>query len=325
MSTVISPADLAKYQDNSAIPFLAKIVNEGHLVEFATLQPGVKYKAQVNVASADGNFQYGGVCAGSSDQATTSSFESRELLACRKTMFDSVCMNQLEEYYAGFYPAGNVDQANAVPELIDPLINSAVSHFQKQVETDLWNVAGTSLCDSTSGLYDIISGSTTGVFYSGSATADWAGDQPEAATLDNVVGQINTMYLNVPTDASDRDDLAIICSVPTFKKYLTALSTATGAVLGAYDVKTTVNGSLQFVKHPTVPNLTIYGSQGLGTSERIVAGPMKDIVVGTDLASDATSFQLWYDINDDTVKYRISAKFGANIANPTFWVSNDLA
>ena len=41
--------------------------------------------------------------------------------------------------------------------------------------------------------------------------------------------------------------------------------------------------------------------------------------------SDFSEFQLWYDINSDQLKHRISTKLGVQIAYPEFWVSNDLA
>ena len=54
-------------------------------------------------------------------------------------------------------------------------------------------------------------------------------------------------------------------------------------------------------------------------------GPAKQMVVGTDLLSDFSDFQLWYDIASDQLKHRVVTKLGVNIAYPEFWVSNDLA
>jgi len=317
---------LTQYAINTKLPFLARLVNEGHTLEFATIQPNVKYKDFINVVSADGNFQYGGVCAGADSQATTSSFESRELLACKKTMFDSVCMNNVETYYNGLFPAGNLDSVEAVDTIVNPLMETALSHFQKQVEVDLWNKAGTSQCGGTDGLYTYISGSTSGVRYSGSADFTWQGGVAvDTPTKANILSQVNSLYLNASDDATQKADLACIMSTANFRTYLVALAESTATALGGYEVKQTANGALSYVKHPTIPNLTIFGTIGLAGSGRIVIGSYSDIVVGTDLASDATDYQLWYDINDDAIKYRISAKFGANIANPTQWISNDIA
>ena len=46
--------------------------------------------------------------------------------------------------------------------------------------------------------------------------------------------------------------------------------------------------------------------------------------VGTDLTSDTSNYQLWYDINSDTIKYRLRNKLGTQIGHPHYWVSNDV-
>jgi hypothetical protein len=72
-------------------------------------------------------------------------------------------------------------------------------------------------------------------------------------------------------------------------------------------------------------NIRVVGTVGLNGSDRIVLGPAKHIVIGTDLESDLDEFQMWYDINSDQLKHRINTKLGVNIAYPEFWVSNDRA
>jgi hypothetical protein len=71
--------------------------------------------------------------------------------------------------------------------------------------------------------------------------------------------------------------------------------------------------------------LKIVGTSGLNGSNRMVTGPSKQIVVGTDLLSDYSDFQLWYDISSDQLKHRVVTKLGVNVAYPEFWVSNDRA
>jgi hypothetical protein len=82
-------------------------------------------------------------------------------------------------------------------------------------------------------------------------------------------------------------------------------------------------GSLLSMKHPFA-NLTIVGTVGLQGSDRIVTGPARQIVIGTDLVSDLDNFQLWYDINGDQLKHRIVTKLGVQVAYPEFWVTNNL-
>jgi hypothetical protein len=77
--------------------------------------------------------------------------------------------------------------------------------------------------------------------------------------------------------------------------------------------------------YPFVQNLTVVGTIGLAGSDRLVMGPAKQIVVGVDLLSDVSNFQLWYDINGDQLKHRVVTKLGVQVAYPEFWVSNNRA
>ena len=293
------------FVDREAAGFMARIVNEGNTIELCTLQTGVAYKATINSVWADGNFQYG-TCAGTDATATTSSLEPRELLACKTSLYDGICMEDVAAKFGNLAGDGTNEAA------LSAIAEGALSQLQSQVEVDLWNQADAALCGQD-GLYFIISGSTTGVASVSSPTS------PASAAITAV----NEVYETIPAIASNRGDLGIFLSVANFKKYLVALSTSTGAVLGGYDVKRTANNSLMYVEHPTVPGCLVIGTMGL-TANRVVGGPLKDLVVGTDTSAESLGFQLWYDINSDQVKYRVNAKFGANIANPGFWASNDL-
>lgn len=309
MSNTLSA--LSDFVDREAAGFKARLVNEGNTIELATVQTGVAYKATINSVYGDGNFQYGECVGGASDSAnaTTSSFEAREILACKTTLYDSICMNEVAAKFGNL--AG--DEVNA--SALSALAEGAVSSLQKQVEINLWNSAGTSLCGATDGLYEFISGSTTGV----------ASVSTPTSPATNVITAVNEVYETIPDAASNKGDLGIFLGLDNFKKYVVALSTSTGAALGGYKVRATANGALTYIEHPTAPNCLVIGTMGLTGTNRVVGGPVSDIVVGTSLAPADLGFQLWYSIEDDTVKYRVNGRFGANIANPTFWASNDIA
>ena len=69
-------------------------------------------------------------------------------------------------------------------------------------------------------------------------------------------------------------------------------------------------------------NVRVVGTSGLTSSDRIILAPAKYIVAGTDLLSDFSEFQMWYDINSDQLKHRISTKLGVQVAYPEYIVSN---
>ena len=131
------------------------------------------------------------------------------------------------------------------------------------------------------------------------------------------------MIATSSADVADREDLTFFMSVTLFRNYLTGLRLANNFYFDPMSV--TNRGGLYEMAYPFQPNIKVVGTVGLQGLNRIFLGPAKQIVAGTDLLSDFTEFQLWYDINTDTLRHRISTKLGVNIAYPEFWVSNDLA
>lgn len=303
-------AGLSDFSNETRPEVLSKIVNEGTTIELATLQAGVKYKEPINLLDVQPSIQEGFGCV--STESGSNIFTQRDLEVCRRTAHDGFCFGDIEKkYLAHQATAGsNYDETEAI---VGDITKQLVNKFQKSTEMFLWNVAGTNGC-SVDGLYQHISSSTAGVAVPASGV--------EAITTSNATTQVDLMYEAIPTDIMDRDDLTIFMSVANFKKYLIALQEKNYFNNG--DVKALAGGNMMAVEHPFAKNVKVVGTIGLGSSNRVVAGSSKDIVVGTDLASDATDFQLWYDMNSDKVKYRLTAKFGANIAFPEYWVSNDL-
>jgi len=199
--------------------------------------------------------------------------------------------------------------------LVQEYSEQIVKGFQKANDQFIWG-ATTGAGDCVDGLKTIISGSTTGVVVPSSIT----GSAPTSTTIgDNV----DVMIENLAADVQDREDLTVFMSITNFRKYITWLRNENNYHYNPADVENRVN--FMAMKHPFTPNVTIVGTIGLQGSNRMVLGPAKHIVVGTDLLSDVSNFQLWYDINDDKLKHRVVTKLGMNIAYPEFWVSNDQA
>jgi len=195
-----------------------------------------------------------------------------------------------------------------------------VNQFQKANDQFLWQqVSGsTSTFGGTcavDGLNVLISGSTSGVVVPSSVTGS-------AFSSANALTVMDTMIENLSSDVADRDDLTFFMSVSNFRKYVAGIRAANNFFFDPASVEN--RGNLVQMNYP-YQNIKVVGTVGLQGSDRVVLGPAKQIVAGTDLMSDFSEFQLWYDINSDTLRHRISTKLGVNIAFPEYWVSNDRA
>jgi hypothetical protein len=203
--------------------------------------------------------------------------------------------------------------ANAYSELL-------VNQFQKANDQFLWRQQSGSAstfggtCEA-GGLNFIITGSTSGVV----VPTDFTG----SFTTSTALTRMDAAIAGLSSDVADRDDLTFFMSVANFRTYVAALRSANNFYFDPSSI--TNRGGLLEMAYPFQPGIKVVGTVGLQGSGRIVLGPAKQIVVGTDLLSDFSEFQLWYDINTDTLRHRISTKLGVNIAYPEFWVSNDQA
>jgi hypothetical protein len=301
---------LADFNNEVAGLLLPKMIYAGNTAEYVTVKEGIKYKEPLNLFEVDLQIQDGFGCV--TNPSGSATFSQRDLEVCQRTSYDGLCLKDMDKKYLGIsaLEPGSYNETFAMANTYAELL---VNQFQKSNDQFIWAAqSGSNAC--VSGLKTIISGSTTGVAvpdgFTGSFDASTALDRMDAAIA------------GLSSDVADRDDLTFFMSVSNFRKYVTAIRTENSFYFDPESI--TNRGNTLDMMYP-FQNIRVVGTVGLQGSDRIVLGPAKHIVIGTDLTSDLDEFQMWYDINSDQLKHRINTKLGVNIAYPEFWVSNDLA
>lgn len=302
---------LSDFNNEVAGELLVKSVYGGSTMEYITVKEGVKHQEPINLMEVDLQIQ-GGTCVSNASGSLT--FTQRDITVCPRTSFDGICLKDMDKKYLGIadLEPGSYNETFALATNYSELL---VSNFQKKNDQFLWagDQAG---CSAADGLITIISGSTTGVVVP-------AGSGSQAITAATALDVMDDMIANSPSDVADREDLTFFMSVQGFRNYVTALRNANNFYFDPASIEN--RGGILEMAYPFTPGVKVVGTVGLNGSDRVVFGPAKQIVAGTDLMSDFSEFQLWYDINSDQLKHRISTKLGSNIAYPEFWVSNDQA
>ena len=300
---------LDAFNNETAGELVVKAIMGGSTIEYATVKEGVKYKEPINLFEVDLDIVDGRGCVTS--MAGTASFAQRDIEVCQRSSHDGLCLRDLDTKYLGvMQPNGSYNETFT---LVSEYSDQIVKGFQKANDQFIWG-ATQGAGDCVDGLKTIISGSTTGVVVPSSGIA--------TPTSTNIGDQIDLLLENLADDVQDREDLTVFMSISNFRKYITWLRNENNYHFDPAAVEN--RGSLLEMMHPFA-NVKVVGAVGLNGSNRIVLGPAKHIVVGTDLLSDFSSFQLWYSLEDDKLKHRVVTKLGVNIAYPAFWVSNDLA
>ena len=305
---------LADFNNQIAGELIIKMVYAGSTMEYITIQEGVKFQEPINLFEVS-LYMQNGTCVSSASGSAT--FSQRTIEVCPRTSFDALCLKDLDKKYLGIsaLAPGSYNETFALATQYSELI---VNQFQKANDQFLWKQESGSASTfggtcATNGLKFIITGSTSGVVPIASSSLAPA----------SILTTMDTMIATSSADVADREDLTFFMSVTNFRNYLTGLRLANNFYFDPMSV--TNRGGLYEMQYPFQPNIKVVGTVGLQGSNRVVLGPAKQIVAGTDLLSDFTEFQLWYDINTDTLRHRVSTKLGINIAYPEFWVSNDLA
>lgn len=306
---------LADFNNQIAGELLLKLVYGGSTIEYVTVQEGVKYLEPINLFEVSLYIQ-NGTCV--STASGSAEFTQRNIQVCPRTSFDALCLKDLDTKYLGIssLDRGSYNETWALTNAYSELL---VNQFQQANDFFLWQQQSGSASTyggtcAVSGLNYIITGSTAGVVVPAAATGSF--------TSANALTIMDVMIENLSADVANRDDLTFFMSVTNFRKYVTALRSANNFYFDPSSI--TNRGGILEMMYP-FQNVKVVGTVGLQGSDRVVLGPAKQIVVGTDLLSDFSEFQLWYDINTDTLRHRISTKLGVNIAFPEFWVSNNRA
>jgi hypothetical protein len=308
---------LNDFNNETAGRIVLDTVYKGNTTEYVTVQESIKFQEPLNLISVDPYFQGGNAVTTASGSAE---FTQRNITVTKRTAYDSWNLQDLTDKYLGVsaLPAGSYEETMTI---LNDLTTELVQKAQQSNDEFLWNaVSGSQFANSTvtpnaDGFKALISGSTTGVVVA-------TGDGATAITGSTAYDQITSMLGQMDANVLDTE-LTVWCGTRVFQRVINGLTTQN---LFHFDPTTVERrGGFYEVPLPGYPNVKIVGNYGLRGSERVIVGPTNDMVVGTDLVSDTTNYQLWFDINSDTLKYRLRNKLGVQIGHPEYFVSNDLA
>ena len=306
---------LADFNNEVAGKIVLDTVYKGNTAEYVSIQEGIKYQEPLNLLSTTPYAQGGDSV---TDFTGSVDFSQRNITVTKRTFLDSMNLQSLTSKYLGIsaLPEGSYEETFA-------LLNDVTSDLVKKVQQDndnfIWNAESGSAYSA--GLTPVGDGFKAIINSTGSAGV--AHYQGGAITGSSAYTQLTDMISLIDANVLDAEDLTFMCGTSVFTRIISGL---TNQNLFHFDPTSVERrGGFYEVPLPGFPNVKIIGTWGLRSSERVVLGPASDAFVGTDLVSDTNNFQLWYDINSDTLRYRLRNKLGMQIAHPEYWVSNDLA
>lgn len=313
----INVTALQDFNNEVAGKLVLDTVYKGNTTEYVSVQEGIKFQEPLNIMSNTLYFQGG-------DSVSTASgsldFTQRNITVTKRTAFDSLNLQSLTEKYLGVsaLPEGSYEETfNLVSQLGEDIVAKA----QQANDDFIWNAedgqtfAGSTVTAAADGFKALL------VNANGTKIPTGTGANP--ITGSTAYDQLIDMLSVADTNILDADDLTVWTGTSVFQRIIGGLTTQN---LFHFDPTTVERrGGFYEVPLPGYPNVKIVGTYGLRSSERVIIGPASDMVVGTDLVADVQNFQMWYDINSDSMKYRLRNKLGVQVGHPEYFVSNDLA
>lgn len=255
------------------------------------------------------------------DQATIAQTDLNMVKAKFEGQF---CVSTLEDYYlAKGLPAGqNYESFN-------PLEGNIIARIQEQIAKKMaifpyYGPTGSDTVTYATPWIDLLE-DAFGIVVGTSTPTDGGSAGTDAAGVFNIVEALADVYYNNVDTAADANNGNIVVSMSPkdarlyFKNYRTLYgdNNITPAL------QQLANGSYSTWTHPGT-QISIATQNALGTENQIIASRKGNQTLAFDLQSDTTMLKLWYDINDDLIKWRLKLKIGTawrSVANTSvnYW------
>lgn len=285
---------LSKYTDELSLELISAAILEARTTQFVTVQPGVKYKTAINILESTLVIQDGGC--GWSPSGSTKPI-ARDLEVCDLRSNESICPNDLADYWAGQLMKSQGSSNESIP-FEQAYVDLKVRQLKDKNEILIWQGGS---CD---GFIDIID----------DAAGDYiTGTTQSAFTVSNAITFVEDMVSNIATDILDRDDLIYFISYEDFKTYTRALRAAN---LFHYNGNNNELGS-HILEIPGT-NVKMVAVKGLNNTGSHVLSYGANFYVGTDLVNELDKFEVFYSKDNDEVRVRANYKLGVQIAFPQF-------
>lgn len=306
-----SVGTLASYTKENVQPLLTSAVLGSKtaqlLKDAGQIVVGIKSSEKLPIMDTDAFFQSGDAC-GFNPSGTTS-FTQRELSIGRLKLNESLCLRDLEaKFLQQALPAGSNYSSMIFAEAYAA---RKAEKIAAQLEIATWQGSTA----SANGNLNKFDGFLAHITAAGASVVNansiaFNGSVATDITEANVIGVFDAVYKAIPAEIVAKDDVAIFCGMDVFRTYTLKLKNS-----NLFNYQIDVKADSEFFL-PGTP-IKVIAIQGLNGTNKIVAGRISNLFIGTDLMDEQfEKFKMWYDDNDDLVKTAVHWKYGTQIAFP---------
>jgi hypothetical protein len=272
--------------------------------------PGIKSAEILPLLTSDVFFQADG-CGYSPSGTTTIS--KRTLTVGKIKIEETLCPKTLETKYTQIgLAAGAPVDLGVFQEQIG---NEKAAKISEALETAIWqgdSTGGAGNLGFFDGFLTILGDlgfGGAGDPIEGNPTTGGGWTKLTSLTSSNIDEAIEKIYSLIPAGVLGKEDVFIAMGTDTYRTYRAWLVSAN---LFHYDA---VEATAMEIVDP-ISGIKIYGLHGMNGTNQIVAGRWSNFFIGTDMMNEEEEWKMWYSLDSDEVRYRVSMKYATQVAFP---------
>lgn len=321
----IDLSGLTKYTDQLSQSLIREAVLMPSSFDYVRKITNVPYSTAVNIMNSTLIAKAGGCGAFSATGSVP--LKQVELRVCPMKVEENICNDDLKQYWLGQkMPNGSYVEDLSPAEFAQVYTADKVDKLSALIEDYFWVGStsnhysnGLTLCNGI--LEKLEYTSMTSSTIDGNAISGTTSTYSGALNVSTAIAVIDNMINNLTSSSTGKNilksgKLVLFMDYVNFNTLVRALRNVNyfHTNIGQESVGA---GRWEF-DFPGQP-IKIVAVKGL-PSTKMVLTTSDNFIFGTDNESDYSNFKIWYDVNDDEVRFRSKFKIGATIAFPQYVV-----
>jgi hypothetical protein len=307
---------LSAYTKQLIKPLLTSAVMEAKTQQMimagGVVIPNAKSVVAIPIMETDAVF---GTQSCSFDASGTTTFSQRSITVGKIKVEEKICPKDLEAYFTQeALKAGSTYEDFGNADFQKAYLDKKNARIAAQIETALWQGETTSATANLNKFDGLIKLIGAGSPVDGNVSA-YTGIAviTGGITAANVVAATEGIYKAIPVAVLSKGDAKIFVGNDWYRTLVLAYRALN---LYAYDVK---SGDMAAGQSFVLPGTTveIVSVNGLNSTNKAYAMSVSNMALAVDLEAEEFNYRMWYNENDNDVRFRTEFKVGVNVALTT--------
>jgi hypothetical protein len=300
-----SYSNINKYVDQLYNGFVPAVTGKMRTLKYVNVHEDVKYAKEIPTVATALTLKPSTSCTTFANGATTS-IAGVGLTVQAMYFQESMCLEELEQYWAGQYMKRGSDQDSLPFESL--WVDEKSRQVAKAADILFWQ--GGTITDGAGGTVTMV-GIISRAIAGGAAGTTAGSFAVSTGATNGVIKIFDDMVSDLSTDVLDQDDLILWCSREAFTAYTQSIRNLNFYHFSPEEIS---QGETKLFGYDNIRLVTTVGLNGYAYA---LLGRASFINYGTDLTLDKETFQTWYDPNSNTYRMRLRFKQGGALSFPS--------